>query len=212
MTVIDTLANLAEPLGDDEIHVWQLAYDQVQGRDPLRAVLATYLDVAASEVRLIEAEHGRPLFADEHDQTLGFNWSHSGKHALVAIGRHIHPGIDLEQRRPKPRSLDLAQRFFHPDEARFLAELADSERDAAFLQLWTAKEAVLKSMGRGLAFGLHRLSIATADDQLALRHLEGDQADAWQLQRLSPGPTLIAALAWRGSPRRLRFGRLASTR
>ena len=33
-----------------------------------------------------------------HDQSLGFNWSHSGDQALIAVGRHIMPGVDLEYR------------------------------------------------------------------------------------------------------------------
>ncbi|GAB2540283.1 4'-phosphopantetheinyl transferase family protein [Rhodanobacter koreensis] len=205
-----TLANVAEHLRDDEIHVWHLAYRHAQGRAPLRQVLAAYLGTEADAVALIDGEHGRPAFAAAHDSPIGFNWSHSGDHALIAIGRHVVPGIDLEHVRPRPRALDIARRYFSADEATALASLPTEDRSVAFLELWTAKEAVLKALGRGLAFGLHRLSIASNDAHLSLQQLEGEDAQAWQLQRLAVDATLLAALAWRGTARQIRLHRLAS--
>ncbi len=205
-----TLANVAEHLRDDEIHVWRLDYRPQYGRAPLRAVLAAYLGVVAEQVTLTHGEHGRPLLAVGLDPTLGFNWSHSGGHALVAVGRHIAPGIDLECLRPRTRALAIAERYFSTDEAAALAALPEAERSAAFLEVWTAKEAVLKALGRGLAFGLDRLSIASAVDRLQLQRLEGDDVGAWQLQRLAIDGSLVAALAWRGDARRIRLGTLAS--
>jgi 4'-phosphopantetheinyl transferase len=156
-----TLANLAGHLRDDEIHVWHLAYRREQGRAPLRRVLAAYLGIDADAVTLVDGEHGRPALATSHDQSLGFNWSHSGDQALIALGRHVMPGIDVERRRERPRALEIAQRYFSIDEAATLATLPAVDRSTAFLELWTAKEAVLKALGRGIAFGLHRLSIAS---------------------------------------------------
>lgn len=204
------LANVAEHLRDDEIHVWRLAYRQALGRTPLRMVLATYLGIEAAQVLLVEGEHGRPELAPDHRSTLGFNWTHSGEHALIALGRRIAPGIDLERRRPHARALEIAERYFSADEVSTLAALAASDRNAAFLELWTAKEAVLKALGRGIAFGLDRLSIAGGADELRLQRLEGDDADAWQLRRLAIAPELIAALAWRGDERQIRIGTLAT--
>lgn len=209
-THAQTLANVAEHLRDDEIHVWQLNYQPHHGREPLRSVLGAYLGIETDRVTLTNGEHGRPTLAGAHDPSLGFNWSHSGNHALIAVGRRITPGIDLEQLRVRPRALEIAQRYFSTDETVALAALPATARDAAFLDLWTAKEAVLKALGRGLAFGLDRLSIVRTADRLILQRLEGDDVDAWQLQRLAVDTTLVAALAWRGDVRRIRLGTLAS--
>lgn len=205
-----TLANVAEHLRDDEIHVWQLDYHPQHGRQPLRSVLGAYLGITADRVTLINGEHGRPALAEAHDRSLGFNWSHSGSHALIAVGRGVVPGIDLEQLRARPRALEIARRYFSSDETAALMALPAAVRDAAFLDLWTAKEAVLKALGRGLAFGLDRLSITSAADRLILQRLEGEDVGAWQLQRLAVDTTLVAALAWRGDVRRIRLGTLAS--
>lgn len=205
-----TLANVAEHLRDDEIHVWYLAYRHTQGRAPLHRVLGAYLGIDADTVVLIDGEHGRPTLAAGHDSSIGFNWSHSGEHALIAVGRYVEPGIDLERLRERPRALEIAQRYFSEDEAAALMALPPAERSAVFLELWTAKEAVLKALGRGIAFGLHRLSIASADADLSLQQLEGDDVRAWQLQRLEVDATLLAALAWRGEARQIHLHRLAS--
>lgn len=206
-----TLANVAEHLRDDEIHVWLLAYRHAQGRAPLRRVLAAYLGIDVGGVALVDGEHGRPELAGHLvDRSLGFNWSHSADHALIAVGRQIVPGIDLERLRPRPRALEIAQRYFSAGEAAALATLPAADRSTAFLELWTAKEAVLKALGRGIGFGLHRLSIASDGDRLTLQQFDGNDSRAWQLQRLAVGPALLAALAWHGGPRKIRLHTLAS--
>jgi len=206
-----SLIDAAARLDDDAIQVWHLDYRPAQGRHPLRRTLAAYLGIDADEVTLVEGEHGRPRLGPAHGSPLDFNWSHSGEHALIAIARGISPGIDIERRRPQPRALPIARRFFGSDEADALAALPEEARDAAFLEAWTAKEAVLKAHGRGIGYGLQRLRVLSTQAQLRLLRFDDEDVDAWQLQRLAIAPDLIAALAWRGSPRTIRLEVLAST-
>lgn len=209
VTPLETLPKLAERLRDDEIHVWHLSYEASLGRAPLRRVLAAYLGVPEDAVDLTNNQHGRPELGRSLASPLDFNWSHSGRHALIAIGRHISPGVDVERRRDRPRALEIAQRYFTREESDALAALPIDRRHMAFLDLWTAKEAVLKAIGRGIAFGLDRLNIASNADQLRLSRLDGDDVEKWQLRRLSLRADLVGALAWRGSPREIRTGALA---
>lgn len=200
---VETLAKLADDLLDDEIHVWQTSYRREDGRCMLRGVLASYLGVHADDVVFTDGEHGRPGLSPSLRRPLGFNWSHSGNHALIAVGRDVTPGIDVEHRRDRPRSMEIAQRYFTPAEALALEALPPETRPLAFLELWTAKEAVLKAVGRGIAFGLDRLNIVGTADDPALQHLEGEDPGQWQLRRLRAEPELTGALAWRGGPRRI---------
>jgi len=205
-----SLANSAtEYLGDAEVHVWHFAYQREHGRAPLLALLARYLGGAAADIQLTVGAHGRPYVDPAPASQLDFNWSHSGNRAAVALARHVAPGIDLEWLRPRANVLPLARRFFHPEEVAGLVARPAAERSAAFLELWTAKEAVLKATGRGIAFGLHRLRV-TDDGVLRLAWLDGDDATAWQLQRLQLDAGYVAALAWRGGARRVRVCQLAS--
>jgi 4'-phosphopantetheinyl transferase len=205
-----TATEIAQHLLDDEIHVWRLGYRRELGRAPLRALLAAYLGERPEALVLIDGEHGRPGLAAPHE-SLAFNWSHSGDRALLAIARGIAPGIDLERWRPRPRALEIAQRFFCAEEAAALAMLDAEQLTSAFLELWTAKEAVLKALGRGIAFGLDRLRFTAPPAAPGLLWLEEDDASEWQLQRLLADGEFVATLAWRGGPRHIRTWTLAAT-
>jgi 4'-phosphopantetheinyl transferase len=197
---------LATPaLREEEIHIWYIAYQRAQGRAPLQQLLSRYLGIEPAQVRIQDGAHGRPQLADTHATTLDFNWSHSRDHALIAVARGITPGIDLELRNRRTRGLALAGRFFSAAETQRLSALPDAAQDEAFLDVWTAKEAVLKALGHGLGFGLHRLSIRFEDKRPRLEHLDGDDVGRWQLHALDICPALVAALAWRGAARTLRY-------
>jgi 4'-phosphopantetheinyl transferase len=196
-------ANLTEPLGDDEVHVWRLAYASDQGRRPLCQVLAAYLGVQTAQVILAEDGHGRPRLAGPLEGALHFNWTHSGDRALVAVARHVQPGIDLERIRPRPRALEIARRYFSAAETRLLESTEASARELVFLRLWTGKEALLKALGRGLAFGLHRLTLALDGDSLRLEAFEEEDPAHWQLHVPVIDRGYVAAVAWRGGPMRV---------
>lgn len=206
------LAAVAETLMEDAVHVWRIDYRRELRRGPLLDVLAAYLAIDAAGVTLIDGEFGRPALSPVHGTALDFNWSHSGEQALIAIARGTAPGIDIERVRDRPRALQVAERYFLPREIAMLAALPQSRRSCAFLQLWTAKEAVLKALGRGIAFGLERLEIGGDDAQPALLRLDGEDATQWQLHRLAVGEGYLGALAWRGSPRAIECRILQASR
>jgi len=201
-------ATVAKRLGEDEVHLWRLPYRPAQRRAPLLALLAAYLQCPAEAIVLREGEYGRPSLMPP--QALDFNWSHSGQQALVAIARGIALGVDLERIRPRPSAMDIARRYFAADELAWLETVDDpAARELAFLRLWTSKEAVLKAHGRGIAFGLDRLSIDLRPAQPRLRRLEDENAAQWQLHAVPIGDGYLGALAWRGPARTLRAHLLA---
>ena len=183
------------------IQVASLPYLPGQRGEPqVRDTLARWLG-EPSPPPLARDPSGRPrLLAPHQDHDTG--WSHSGEQLLLALGRGVTLGVDLERLRPRPRALELADRFFAPGEAGRLQALAPERRELAFLRLWCAKEAVLKAHGQGLSFGLHRLEfIPDGDDEHApLRLLASDPelgaASDWQLHEWIPAPGYLAALAW----------------
>lgn len=166
-----------------------------------RSWLGPQLGCDPEALPLYRDDHGRPRLDAPFDDR-DISWSHSGEGLLVACAHDLVLGIDLEHERPRPRAQELARRFFHADEARWLDDLSDpATRDRAFLRLWCAKEAVLKAHGRGLAFGLHKLAFAESPDGLRLVDCDpalGRPAD-WQLREFAPHPGYRAALAWRSA-------------
>lgn len=198
----------AARLGNDAIHLWRIPYRAGERRAPLVALLAAYAGVAASAIRLGEAPHGKPYLEQPiARRPLEFNWSHSGDYALVALARDLAVGVDIERLGRPARMVEVAHRFFDPAEAHTLATLEPAARGAAFTGLWCAKEAVLKSAGEGLAFGLDRLAFAHADG--ALWHLDRidpvlGEAAGWQLTGFAAAPDYRGAIAWRGAAREIR--------
>ena len=106
-----------------------------------------------------------------------------------------------------PGWLALAERYFAPAEYERLTRMPEATVAAAFIALWSCKEAVLKGLGRGIAFGLHRLRFEwDARGQLAcLAGIDAEAGDAadWQVVRLAPAAGVVGAVAWRGPPRPL---------
>jgi len=200
------------PLGDAEIHLWFFAQwtatQEVAQSSPLRALLAGYLGCAPGQLRIERDAHGKPRLLEPSDPgswtTLEFNLSHSGGALLVGVSRGQGLGVDLESPRRARPVLELARRYFDPAEAKALAELPDDRREKAFLQLWTCKEAVLKALGRGIAFGLDRVvfELDAAGAVICLQALDGESAPGqWHIVRLLPAATYSGALAWRGPAR-----------
>ena len=199
-TLGQDVAGIAAGLDKYRVHVWVLNYRRAQQREPLRALLGVYLGLPADALVLINDAHGRPELAAPWNQFLQFNWSHSVDKAIIAVAHGVTPGIDIERIRPRPRALELAERFFHRDETAALRAVSEEQRERVFLELWTCKEAVLKALGRGLAFGLDRLRFTLAPTANLL-WLDGDDAALWQLHRLDLGPDHVASVAWRGPSR-----------
>ena len=168
------------------------------GEAQARRLLAAELATPEAQLPLRRDERGRPWLHAPLAH-VGTGWSHSGDYLLVGIGAHARLGVDIEHQRPRPRLLEVAQRFFHPDEVARLQALAEPAREALFFRLWCAKEALLKAYGHGLSFGLHRLRFAE-DAGGALRLAWCDPAlgvaARWQVHEWVPAPAYRAALAW----------------
>ncbi|HEX7130310.1 MAG TPA: 4'-phosphopantetheinyl transferase superfamily protein [Rhodanobacteraceae bacterium] len=200
----------APQLGDD-VHLWRLPYARGVGRTPLLALLAAYTANDAAALELRDDEHGKPqLFAHgEPHRELQFNWSHSGALALVALARSAIPGVDIEQPREGVKILEIARRFFAPAEADALAACGGAEREALFFRLWCAKEAVLKALGRGLAFGLERVAFERDGEgwQPCRFDPEAGSPAEWQVHPLVPVSGCAGAVAWRGPARAIRAWR-----
>lgn len=179
--------------------LWLLPHPRrARGEPHVRPLLCDALGCEDAELPLSRALEGRPLLGPPF-QDYDTGWSHSGDALLLALGRSIQLGVDIEQLRPRPRARELAIRFFHPDEVRWLLSLPADALEAAFVRLWCAKEAMLKAHGKGISFGLEKLAFAERDQGLQLVACDsalGAPAE-WTLREWSPLAGYRAALVWR---------------
>ncbi|HEU5354495.1 MAG TPA: 4'-phosphopantetheinyl transferase superfamily protein [Actinocrinis sp.] len=105
--------------------------------------------VAPDRLRLDHEPDGRPVVRGARVEV---SVSH-GRGVIAAAASATAPvGVDVEVLRPLPVEM-LARRWLRPDETEWIDRRAPAERSAAFLWLWTQKEAVGKAAGRGLAGG-----------------------------------------------------------
>jgi 4'-phosphopantetheinyl transferase len=180
----------------------------VVARGALRLLLGRYLDVRPENIAITIENGGKPRLASEHAATdLRFNLSHSGELALIAVALGGEVGVDVEQLREVSDLERIAQRYFHPTEVEDMLNTASNQKIAAFLRCWTAKEAVLKAHGTGIAERLDTFRVpqsAGFEGWIDLSEMPRSAQDSqcW-LMRLTPCDGYVAAVASMGRERRV---------
>ncbi len=105
-----------------------------------------------SRIAFEETEKRRPYLPELPD--LWFSFS-SCRFGFLGAWSWIHGiGVDLEDQTRNLEAAELAQRFFSEAEAKTVAGAGGVARLRTFFQLWSLKEAALKSIGEGLPLGL----------------------------------------------------------
>lgn len=127
----------------------------IAARGLLRSLAASYLGSDARALRFVEGEHGKPSLAGDGD--LELNASHSGDLVALAFTRGTAVGVDVERVRSMRDAREVSQRFFSPREVELVRAAPDI--DATFFTIWTAKEAVVKALGRGIGASLQSFAV-----------------------------------------------------
>jgi 4'-phosphopantetheinyl transferase len=139
---------------------------------------------------------------------LRFNLSHSRGLGLFAFTLDREVGVDVEYIRPSRKELDLAERFFSPQEADALRVLPHSAQPEAFFRSWTRKEAYIKARGGGLSIDLASFAVSLAPDSLThlpITGLDDPEAGRWWLRPVAPGEGYVGAVAAEGADWPLRL-------
>ena len=171
----------------------------IAARGFLRAVLAGYTRLDSARLEFVYGPKGKPALAEAYGGAeLFFNLAHSDDLALVAVTRLGNLGIDVERLRPVSDAEGIAARFFSARETAGWRALPEGERDLAFFNLWTRKEALLKATGEGIGESLGAVEVAFLPGEPArLIRWAGDEAMArtWSLLALNPASDFVGALA-----------------
>lgn len=167
-------------------------------RATVRRLLAQRLGCGPAEVPLRAGRHGKPAVDDRLAGAPLFSVSHSGRHALLALGDAralMHVGVDIEQCRDDLDAeavLDLA----FTEAERHAVRSAGDTLQALYVR-WVGKEAALKSIGVGIAeylpyIGIHPWADGRLDIACDIPEWAGLQA-----MTLRAPQGYAAALAWR---------------
>ncbi len=195
---------LANLLSDAEIHRSASIVDSVERRHFMyrRSFQRVFLKgVLKWPGRLdhISIEHQQdtqPVCLDSPQYKLSF--SSSAAVFLAGASDSYLIGVDLEKVRPVENAVALALRFFTAREAKVIESLAVADRDVALLKIWTAKEAGLKAIGRGIVSGLNSFVVRVEEGQYAIE-VESDLSPdtTWQLEYADFLPDHIVAVVHR---------------
>ena len=150
-----------------------------------RVALAERTGADLATLRIGHDEHGRPT---TDDQTIRLSLTHGRGLVACAIGSGAI-GIDAEPLASADRLEHFVDDVFDPRELDWVrARTEPGGRDFRLVQLWTAKEAVLKARGRGLRGGgrhpLRSIVLAPAgssDDGAALVSDHGERVWTWSI-------------------------------
>ena len=137
----------------------------VSYRAALRRILGAALQVPPQEVPLFLTEFGKPVIAPPLAY-LHFSLSHCDDLALVAWCVDGPVGVDVEPISRAASLLGCESTFCHPGELAVLAP-GQSARGLQLLELWTAKEALLKALGTGLSHPPEWVRIRSAASNLS---------------------------------------------
>ncbi len=120
----------------------------------LRKILAARFRCEPNVIQFLYNDEGKPALQFPREENFSFNVSHSAETILIADGNVGQLGVDIEAPRPGRDYAALADRFFSEREKEWIGDHPESGRVAAFLKIWTRKEALLKACGSGLLFPL----------------------------------------------------------
>ncbi|MGB6102923.1 MAG: 4'-phosphopantetheinyl transferase superfamily protein [Pusillimonas sp.] len=166
----------------------------VQTRAVLRLLLGYRLGVPAETLVFEYGPYGKPSLRDGGG--CGFNVAHSGGYALLAMAEDgLQVGVDIEQQRETSDLRALARMVLSASEARAWAALPDAERAPAFFSAWTAKEAIVKAVGRGLGLGLPSLDLGSQAAPEGGHRVDAGEFGSCRLTPLTVPAGYAAALA-----------------
>lgn len=176
------------------------------GRGLLRQLLGNYLGASPAAVAIETGEFGKPrLGGDADGTTIAFNASGSAHLAIFAFARGASVGVDIEafaivpgargKAPPTPRDVRSMAKQFAADEAALISGLPEADAAAAFLRLWTCKEACLKCRGTGLQAPLDHIRIELLDETRAIGRLGTER---FAIRSFAPAAGSIAAVAMAG--------------
>jgi 4'-phosphopantetheinyl transferase len=170
---------------------------EAAGRGALRLLLGGYLGVDPALLAIAAGPFGKPEAPAAGSGGVRFNLAHSGDWVLLAFVRGFEVGVDLEQWR-EIGAEEVARRAFADEEFAAWRRRPEAQRAGAFFDLWTAKEAYLKALGRGLGKDPRSFEVrigSGGDAELVWCADDPEAPRRWRLQSLAVGPGYSAAIA-----------------
>ena len=138
-------------------------------RAALRQLLGRALGAMPQEICFEKNAWGKPCLAGQSTGEISFSVSHTDELSVIVVSDGRKIGIDVERDRIIPDRDRIAANIFGGSAVQALSNLADGDRNAAFLRLWTAAEAFVKANGTGFAGREERIPVSLSDSSGGVR-------------------------------------------
>lgn len=167
-------------------------------RAMVRTVLSKYAPIAPKEWKFATNPYGRPEVANEDAEAwrVAFNLSHTSGLIMLGVTRDTAIGVDVENVHEQRAAVEIADRFFAPDEVTALRALPAGAQEQRFFQYWTLKESYIKARGMGLSIPLDRFAFDVENRpaiQLKIDSSLADRPERWAFCQFVPEPGYLAA-------------------
>jgi phosphopantetheinyl transferase len=130
----------------------------------LRLALSAMTDrrIAPQKWQFARSDLGKPFVIENHEG-IDFSVSHVDAVVMVATGRDVSVGIDVEtvDQQLEDKVID---HFCHASERDVLEALPEAQRRRVFLEFWTEKEAYTKMLGLGHSLEFQSLSVLRSQE------------------------------------------------
>ncbi|MCA9568129.1 MAG: 4'-phosphopantetheinyl transferase superfamily protein, partial [Myxococcales bacterium] len=144
--------------------------DRIAGRVAAKRALSALTGVDPLDIRVLTAPSGEPIARVPGERDVRVSVSHRDGHAVAVAVRGARVGIDLEG--VEPRSESFTSQWLSDGERALAGE------DAVRTNLvWSAKEAVLKALGTGMAIAPRFVQVTALGDGTVDIALEGPALD-----------------------------------
>jgi 4'-phosphopantetheinyl transferase len=165
----------------------------------VRTVLSRYAAVAPKDWIFSANAQGRPEIVNREgrDQSLSFNLSHTHSLIVLAVSKRRALGVDVENVRAPRASIDVADRYFAPQEVAALRAVPPDQQQDRFFEYWTFKESYIKARGIGLSLPLRKFSFHYLGDHAIEMVIDPDLADdaaRWQFWQFRPTADYLVAI------------------
>jgi 4'-phosphopantetheinyl transferase len=199
LTAYRNLLNDAERIQERRFYFAKDRRRYLVTRALVRVTLSRYANVRPQEWIFRTNEYGCPAIANDSmsDSGLRFNISHTHSLIVLGVARDCALGVDVENAVAREVSIDIADRFFSPDEVTALARVSREKQKDRFFEYWTFKESYIKARGMGLSIPLDRFSFDLSHDRevaLAIHPELGDRAERWRFWQFRPRAEYLVAL------------------
>ncbi len=167
----------------------------------VRVVLSGYAPAAPQGWTFEAGRYGKPAIANGRGwaKEISFNISHTDGLIVLGVTRRHALGVDAESLRTRERPIELADRFFAPEEAQALRLLPGQQQGRRFYEYWTLKESYIKARGKGLALPLDRFCFTLSERsvEVSIHPDLRDLPSNWRFWQLELAPDLLAAICLR---------------